>query len=76
MCVSVSVGVNAALLAHWFIKQTRQTVCLCVCVWQCEALAKGRSCRGLMEIGGKTLVGKIKMVGDPSIFDPNSDDVI
>ena len=43
---------------------------------QCEALAKGRPCRGLMKNGGKSLVGEIKKAGDPSIFDPNSDDVI
>ena len=45
-------------------------------MWQDEVLAKDRSYCGLLENGGKLLVGEIKKVGDPSIFDPSSDDVI
>ena len=45
-------------------------VCVSVCIHlsQCEALAKGRPCHGLMKNGGKPLVGGIKRVGDPSIL--------
>ena len=44
---------------------------------QCEALAKGRPCRGLMKNGGKSLVRGIKkgMRSKHSVI-PGSDDVI
>ena len=36
----------------------------------------GKSQCGLVSFGGKRSASKIKTAGDPSIFDPNSDDVI
>ena len=41
-----------------------------------EPVAKGKPCRRLMKNGRKSLVREIKKAGDPSIFDPNSNDVI